>query len=347
MGLAVTSSLLCLPITCPAASPPSHDVPGTTYRVQREYVLGGPGGWDYLTVDSAAGRLYIARSDRVLVMNTLDGSIVATIADTEGVHGVALAPQLGKGFSSNGRADTVTTFDLKSLMPTGTIAVNGRNPDAIVYDPFSNRVYTFNGRSQDISVIDPIQGSTTASIPAGGKPEFAATDGRGRLYYNIETTAQIGVIDSSTAKRIAVWTLPNCEEPTGLALDVAHQRLFSTCANETLVVTDATSGRHVARVAIGNGPDAAAFDPERGLIFSSNGADGTLSVIHQDDPDHYTVLATVKTEKGARTMALDPKTHQIYLVCAQFGATPEATTGQPHPRPPVIDGTFKVLVLTD
>ena len=315
------------------------------FVIQRQFMLGGSGGWDYLTVDSTANRLFISRSDRVLVVNTRDGSLIATIPDTQGVHGIALAADLGTGFTSNGRADTVTMFDLKSLKSTGTIEVGGHNPDAILYDKATRQLYTFNGRSQDISVIDPVKHRVIATIPAGGKPEFAATDGAGRIYFNIEDKSRIGAIDSSANKIIASWPLANCEEPTGLALDIEHRRLFSVCANGVLVVTDASSGRHVAEVAIGKGPDAAAFDAGRGLIFSSNGEDGTLTVIHEDDPNHYTVVGNVVTQKSARTMALDSTSHLLYLVAAQFGAAPSPTADLPHPRPSVLDGSFKVLVI--
>lgn len=315
------------------------------YVIQKQFALGGSGGWDYLTVDSQANRLFISRSDRVLVVNTSNGSLLATIPDTQGVHGIALAPTLGKGFTSNGRADSVTVFNLKTLKSTATIDVGGHNPDAILFDNASQHLYTFNGRSQDISVIDPLKAAVIAKIPAGGKPEFAATDDAGRIFFNIEDKAQIGAIDSSTDKAVASWPLQNCEEPTGLAFDVDHKRLFSVCGNGVLVVTDASSGRHVADVPIGKGPDAAAFDAKRGLLFSSNGQDGTLTVIHEDDPDHYTVIANVVTQKSARTMALDAKTHRIYLVAAQFGATLAPTADQPHPRPNVLEGSFKVLIV--
>jgi YVTN family beta-propeller protein len=317
------------------------------YQVQNQYVLGGSGGWDYLTVDSAAKRLFISRSDRVLVVSTQDGGPVATIPDTQGVHGIALAPAIGKGFTSNGRADTVTVFDLKSLKTTATIDVGGHNPDAILYDEASRQIFTFNGRSEDISVIDPVNATVVAKIPAGGKPEFAAADGAGRIFFNIEDKSQLGVIDSSTNRSIATWQLPNCEEPTGLAIDVRHERLFSVCGNGVLAVTDAKSGRHIAEVPIGKGPDAAAFDARRGLIFSSNGQDGTLTVIHEDDADHFAVIATLVTQKSARTMALDTQTHRVYLVAAQFGPAPAPTPDQPHPRPSVLDGSFKVLVVGD
>jgi YVTN family beta-propeller protein len=339
--------LLALACLAHPASDAASAERGRRYSLQQQFALGGAGGWDYLTIDSAANRLFIARSDRVLVMNTLDGSLIATIPDTQGVHGIALAPDLGEGFTSNGRADTVTVFDLKSLAPIGTIAVDGHNPDAILYDQSSKHVYTFNGRSQDISVIDPVKGAVIAHIAAGGKPEFAASDGAGHIFFNIEDTSQLGEIDTLTAQRMATWPLQHCQAPTGLALDIAHKRLFSVCANAVLVVTDAVSGRHIAEVAIGRGPDAAAFDAARGLVFSSNGEDGTLTVIHEDDMDHYSVVASVTTVKSARTMTVDAKSHRVYLVAAEFGATPAASADQPHPRPAVLGGSFKVLVVGD
>jgi DNA-binding beta-propeller fold protein YncE len=317
----------------------------STVGIRQQYLLGGPGGWDYLTVDPDAKRLFIARADRVLVVGTTDGALLATIPHTEGVHGVALAPDLGKGFVSDGRADTVTVFDLKSLATVGTFAVSGHNPDAILYDAHSRHLFTFNGRSHDITMLDPLTGATLATAAAGGKPEFAQADGKGHAFYNIEDTAQLSELDTATGQRIATWSLPGCEEPTGLAIDAAHQRLFSTCGNGALLVTDAATGRHVATVPIGQGPDAAAFDPQRGLVFSSNGQDGTLSVIHEDDADHYSVVATVPTQKSARTLALDPATHRIYTVAADFDAAPAATAAEPHPRPQVRDGSFRVLVL--
>ncbi|HEX9140332.1 MAG TPA: YncE family protein [Steroidobacteraceae bacterium] len=313
--------------------------------MKQTYVLGGPGGWDLLTVDTAKNRLFISRGDRVLVISTLDGSLLGTIPDTAGVHGIALAPDLGKGFISNGRADTVTVFDLATLATLATLPVPGHNPDAILYDKLSRRVFTFNGRSQDICIIDAVSGSVIATIAAGGKPEIAQADGAGHVFFNIEDTAQLSEIDARSAKRIATWSLPDCEEPTGLAFDVKHARLFSTCGNRTLAVTDAKNGRHVASVAIGEGPDGAAFDDARGLLFSSNGQDGTLTVIHEDGPNRYSVLATVPTQKSARTLALDATTHLIYSVAAEFGPAPAPTPDQPHPRPAVLEGTFKVLVI--
>ncbi len=328
-----------------AAGDPTAAAAGDRYAIERQFPLGGPGGWDYLTADPEAQRLFISRADRVLVMSTRDGSVLATIPDTQGVHGIALSADLGMGFTSNGRADTVTVFDLETLKFLKTIPTAGHNPDAIVYDKASRHVFTFNGRSRNISVIDPLKGTVVATLPADGKPEFAAADGRGRIFFNIEDTSQIGEIDSLKSKRLATWPLPNCEQPTGLALDAAHHRLFSVCANGVGVVTDARSGRHVAEIPIGRGPDAAAYDAGRALLFSSNGQDGTLTVIRQEDPDHYSVIANLRTQKSARTMALDSKTHRAYLVAAEFGPPPAPSPEQPHPRPAVIEGSFKVLVV--
>jgi YVTN family beta-propeller protein len=336
---------ICAMADVAAQAPADASAGSRPLAILQTFALGGPGGWDYLNVDSTAHRLFVARADRVLVMSTLDGSLVKTIRDTQGVHGIALAPDLGKGFTSNGRANTVTVFDLLTLETNNVIALAGRNPDAILYDKASKRVYTFNGASQDISAIDPVQGKVVATIAAGGKPEFAVTDDNGRIFVNIEDTAQILAIDSLTARAIATWKLPNCEEPTGLALDRAHRRLFSVCRNAVLAVTDADTGKPVAMLPIGNGPDAAAFDADRGLLFSSNGQDGTLTVIHQDDADHYSVLANVPTQKSARTMALDASSHRVYLVAADFAPTPLPREGQPHPRPAMVEGSFRVLVL--
>jgi YVTN family beta-propeller protein len=341
----VVAALMLLSCVDAARSAPAAKPTARPFVVQDQFVLGGSGGWDYLTIDSAAKRLFVTRSDRVLVINTSDGSLAATIPDTQGVHGIALAPQLGMGFTSNGRSNTVTVFDLKSLKPYHVIAVNGQNPDAILYDSASGHVYTFNGRSQDISVIDPAQAKVIELLPAGGKPEFAVANGSGRIFFNIEDVSQLGVIDSTTSKVIAKWPLPNCQEPTGLATDNARRRLFSVCANGVLVVTDADSGRPVAEVPIGKGPDAAAFDADRRLVFSSNGQDGTLTAIREDDADHFSVIATVVTQKSARTMALDPRTHRIYLAAAQFAAAPAPSADQPHPRPAVVEGSFRVLVV--
>ncbi|MDR3389788.1 MAG: YncE family protein [Rudaea sp.] len=315
------------------------------YQVAKHFDVGEPGGWDYLTADADHHRLFISRSDRVMVIDTEDGKALGTIADTQGVHAIVLVPALGHGYTSNGRANTITEFDLATLKIVRTFPAGGQNPDALLFDAHSKHLFAFDGRSKEVTVIDPVSARLIARIPAGGKPEFAASDGHGRVFVNIEDTSELKSIDSDTNKVVATWKLTDCEEPSGLALDSAHQRLFSVCQNGRMAVTDARTGKHVASVAIGRGPDAAAFDAGRGLVFSSNGQDGTLTVIHEDSADNYRVLASVDTQKSARTMALNPANHNVYLVAAEFGPVPAPTAEQPHPRPAVVDGSFRVLVV--
>jgi YVTN family beta-propeller protein len=314
-----------------------------SYDVAQRFKLGELGGWDLLSVDTDGHRLFISRSDRVMVVDTRDGKLVGTIADTQGVHGIALVPSLGRGFTSNGRANTLTEFDLATLKTVRTLPAGGENPDVIMYDERSRHLFAFNGRSHDASVIDPASGKVVAVIALGGKPEFAVSDGSDQLFVNIEDTAQVKRIDTKTNKVTATWKLADCEEPSGLALDVKHQRLFSTCQNGKMAVTDAHDGKHVASVPIGQGPDGAGFDPEYGLAFSSNGQDGTLTVVHEDSANSYRVLANLATQKSARTLALDPGSHHIYTVAAEFGPAPAATAEQAHPRQPVLEGSFSVL----
>ncbi len=333
-----------------AAAIPAHAAPpaagaAPAYSVVKQYDVGGPGGWDYLLADPESGHLFVSRFDRALVVNMADGSLAATIPGTDGIHGFALAHDLGRGYTSNGRADSLTVFDLATLKPMGTIAVGGHNPDAVLYDKASKHLFVFNGRSKDVSVIDPKTEKVVATIPVGGKPEFAVSDDKGHVYFNIEDTSELAQIDSLKSKLASKWKLQDCEDPSGLAFDEAHHRLFSVCQNERMVVTDSASGKFVANVTIGKGPDAAAYDAQRGLVFSSNGEDGTLTVVKQVDADRYTVAANVPTQRSARTLALDPDSHLVYLVAAKFGPKPEPTKEQPHPRAPVLDGSFKVLVV--
>ena len=333
LALVVASQSLCA-----AASAPG-------YAVVKRYAIGGPGGWDYLVADPQSGHLFISRSDRALVVNMADGSLAATIADTAGIHGFAIVHELGRGYTSNGRTDNLSVFDLATLKPTGTIAVSGHNPDAILYDKASKHLFTFNGRSKDVSVVDPQTEKVVATIPVGGKPEFAVTDDVGHIFVNIEDTSELVQIDSHRAAVVARWKLKDCEEPTGLAFDAAHHRLFSVCQNERMVVTDSTSGKFVANVPIGKGPDGAVYDAPRGLVFSSNGEDGTLTVVKQVDADHYTVAANVPTLRSARTLTLDPESHLVYLVGAKFSLKPGLTKEQPRPRAPAVEGSFEVLVV--
>jgi len=313
------------------------------YHQVKKFALGGEGGWDYLTVDSATRRLYISRATRVMVVDEDSGAVVGEIADTQGVHGIALAPELGRGFTSNGRAATATIFDLKTLQTLGQVKT-GTNPDAIVYDPASKRVFTFNGASKDATAIDAASGNVAATVPLGGKPEFAVADGKGHIYVNIEDKNEVVALDSGKAQVLNHWPLAPCEEPTGLAMDIKHRRLFAGCGgNKLMVVVDADSGRVITTLPIGAGVDATAFDPETGLAFSSNG-EGTLTVIREESPDKFSLVENVATQRGARTMALDAKTHNVYLVTAEFGPRPAPTPENPRPRPPMLPNSFVVLV---
>ena len=315
------------------------------FAVKEHWRLGGPGGWDVLAADTTAKRLYVTRGDRVVVVDTESGKDVGEVPHTDGVHAVALAHEFGQGYTSNGKANSVTVFDLKSLKTVQEIRIDGQNPDLILYDEPTRQVFVFNGRSANASVIDAKSGTVAGTIPLGGKPEFAVSDGHGRVFVNIEDKNELVAIDSKTRKVDTRWPLTACDEPTGLAIDPVHHRLFSACGNEHMAVTDSTNGHQVASVPIGKGPDGAAFDPQLGLAFSSNGQDGTLTVVHEDDPDHFSVVQTLATQKSARTLALDAKTHRIYLAAAEFGAAPAATNEQPRPRPPMVPDSFVILVV--
>jgi DNA-binding beta-propeller fold protein YncE len=314
------------------------------YHVARRVRLGGTDGWDYLVADTGATRLYVTHGTHVMVVDTRTDSVVGDVANTPGAHGVALVPELGRGYVSNGRDSSVTVFDLRTLAQLARLRVPGRNPDAITYDSASRRVFTFNGGSADATAFDAPTGGVAGTIPLGGKPEFAVTDGRGTLYVNIEDRGEIAAVDTRALTVRARWPIAPCEEPSGLAIDRAHRRLFAVCANGRMAVVDADAGRVVASVPIGARPDAAAFDPATQLAFSSNG-EGTLTVVHEDSPDQFRVVQTVATQRGARTMALDPATHRVYSVTADLGPAPAPTPEQPHPRPTVVPNTFTLLVV--
>jgi YVTN family beta-propeller protein len=279
------------------------------------------------------------------VVDTGSGKVIGTIPNTLGVHGIALAEDLKRGYASNGKADSVTVFDLETLQVIREVKLAAHNPDAILYEPVGKHVFTFNGKSKDVTVLDASSLAVVATFAVPDKPEFAVDGGDGRIYVNIESEAgQVAVIDSRKLSIERIFPLPGCASPSGLAIDKAHHRLFSVCDGKTMAITDAASGRQVARVPIGEGPDAAAFDAKRGLAFSSNG-DGTLTVVRQQSADAYAVQATVPTQRGARTMALDAAGGKIYLVSADFGPPPAATPEQPHPRPVPLPDSFTVLVV--
>jgi DNA-binding beta-propeller fold protein YncE len=315
----------------------------TGYHVIKELHLGGEGGWDYLTVDSAARRLYISRSTHVMVIDMDTDKVAGDIADTPGVHGIAIAPELNRGFTSNGKANTATIFDLKTLEVLGQVKT-GENPDAILYDPASKRVFTFNGRSHDTTVFAADSGKVVGSIPLGGKPEFAAADGKGKVYVNIEDTNEVVEIESGKLLLTKRYSLKPCEEPTGMGLDAERHRVYSGCHNKVMTVLDTETGKVIAAVPIGEGVDGNGYDPKTGLAFSSNG-DGTLTVVRESSPGKFEVAETVATQRGSRTMVIDPKTHNIYLAAAQFSPQPASAAGGARPRPTMIKESFAVLVV--
>jgi DNA-binding beta-propeller fold protein YncE len=308
----------------------------TGYHVTGEIKIGGEGGWDYLTADSTARRLYVSHSTHVVVVDLDTHKVVGDIPDTPGVHGIAIAPELNRGFISNGRGNNVTIFDLKTLKATGTAAA-GENPDSIRYDSVSGRVFAFNGRSKNATAIDAKSGNIVATIDLPGKPEFSIADGKGNVYVNIEDTNEIAEIEAAKATMTRKYSLSPCEGPTGLAFDAKSRRLFSACSNRLMVASDPDAGTIVAMLPIGAGSDGAAFDPGTGYAFTSNG-DGTLTIIQQIGR-MWEVVENISTERGARTIAVDEKTHSIYLPTAMTAPS------QGGGRPTYLPDTFKVLVV--
>lgn len=312
------------------------------YRVLSKIEVGGDGGWDYVTIDSDAHRLYQSHATHVVVIDLDSGKVAGDIPDTPGVHGIAVAPKLDRGFVSNGRGNNVTVFELKTLKTIGHIAT-GQNPDAIAYDPHSKKVFTFNGRSKDSTVIDAASSEVKGTIPLGGKPEFAVVDGKGKLWVNIEDTHELAEIDTAKAVVTKKYSLEGCEDPSGLAFDPARVRLFSVCANKVMVISDPKAGKVIATVPIGQGSDGAGYDAGRKLAFSSNG-EGSITVVGESGGS-YSVVQTVQTQRGSKTMGVDSKTHKLYLGGAQYGPAPAATADQPRPRAPMMPGSFVMLVV--
>jgi DNA-binding beta-propeller fold protein YncE len=313
--------------------------------LENRWLLAGADGWDYLTLDSSGERLFMARATRVEVIDTRSGKLIGTIPNTSGVHGVALAEDLKRGYTSNGQANSVTMFNLDTLETIREASIPGKNPDAILYDRGTKRIFTFNGRSHDVTVLDADSLAVLATFAVPGKPEFAVSDGDGHVFDNIESEpGQMIVIDTNRLAIKATWTLPGCANPTGLAIDTAHHRLFSVCDDKVMAITDAITGKEVARVRIGEGPDAAAYDAGRGLVYSSND-DGTLTVVRQESPDRYTVVESRSTRPGARTMALDVASGKVYVVGAELGAAPAPTPEHPHPRRVPLPDSVQVIVV--
>ena len=304
----------------------SAEPSASTYKLTQQHALGGTGGWDYVTLDASAHRLFIARDDRVMVVDATSGKLVQEIPGMKHVHGVALVPDLHRAYASNGHGNDISVIDLNTLKVLSHIPVSGKDPDAIVYEPATQHVLAMNGDSNNISIIDPAQGKELATIALDGNPEFATSDGQGNVYVNIEDKGELVHIDIKAGKVLHTWSLAPCEGPTGLALDAANKRLFSVCANGWMIVTDANDGHQVAKIPVGKQPDAAAYDAQRHEIFSSS-REGVLNVIRQDSADQYTKLADVPTMKSARTMALDPASPTIYLVGAKVAEKGKPVSG--------------------
>ena len=318
------------------AVPPAPGASG--YKIIKTIPVSGEGGWDYVTVDSDARRVYVSHATHVVVLDADTYAVLGDIPDTQGVHGIALAPDLGRGFVSNGRANNVTVFDLKTLKTISTVSA-GTNPDAIVYDPGTKRVFTLNGRSKDATAINAADGAVLGTLALGGKPEFAVADGKGSIYVNIEDTSELVQFDAQKLTVTHRWPQKPCQEASGLAIDVKNRRLFAGCDNKMMAVMDADSGKVLATPAIGEGVDASAYDPALQLAFASNG-EGTLTVVHQDSPDKYSIVENVPTKRSARTMGLDLKTHNIFLPAADFDPpAPGERRGKMKP------GSFVLLVV--
>jgi hypothetical protein len=335
-GLAALAAILfCAAVFSNAAPKPG----ATGYHVVKTVPVPGDEGWDYVYVDSDARRVYISHGSHTVVMNADTYAIEGDIPDTQGVHGIAVASDLGRGFTSNGRANTVTIFDLKTLKTIGT-AKTDANPDAILYDPSSRRVFTFNGRGKNSTAINAADGSVVGTIPLGGKPEFSAADGKGSVWVNNEDTSDLIHLDPQNLKVLHTWPLAPCKSPSGLAIDQKSRRLMAVCDDKVSSIVDADSGKVVANPAICEGPDAAAFDPSSNYFFASCG-DGNLTVIHEDSADKYSVVDTVPTKKSARTMGLDLKTHKIFLPSAEFDPpAPGERRGKMKP------GSFAIVVVS-
>jgi len=313
------------------------------FKVLSKIKIGGTGGWDYVAVDPSANRVYASHGTLVEVVDTNAGKVVGQITQLHGVHGVALAPEFGKGFITNGQSNSVTIFDLKTLAKVGE-PQTGMNPDDICYEPKTKHIFTFNGRSGDSTAIDPKTNEIVKTFPVGEKPEACAVDGTGKIYLNLEDSSEIVEIDATKPAVTRHAPLSPCEGPTGLAIDAKEKKLFSVCDNKMMAVIDIPTLKVVATPPIGSGPDGAGFDPGLGLAFSSNGGDGTLSIVKQVN-GKYDTVDTVSTERGARTMALDDKNHRIYLLAAEFGRPAEGAPSGKKGRPPILPDSFHVLVV--
>lgn len=313
------------------------------YHQVKKIAIPGDGFWDYLTTDPGTARIFVSHGTEVDVVDGKKGQVTGKITGLKLVHGIALAPEFHHGFISDGGANTVVVFDMATLAKVGEVAA-GMNPDGIIYDPASKRVFAFNGRSGSATAVDAEKGTLAGTVTLEGKPEFPAPDGKGHVYVNIENKSEVMDIDAKALMVVHKWPLAPCEEPSGMAMDTKTRRLFSGCDNKMMAVMDADTGKVVTTVPIGDGVDATWFDPGTKYVLNSCGQDGVLTVIHEDSPDKYTVVQNVPTAKGARTMALDPKTHTVYLALAEVQMLPPAEgDAKGRPRRKVVPGTFGLL----
>jgi len=321
-------------------------LPESGYHLLKKYELGAPPGgkeyWDYITLDASTRHLYISHNTEVKVVDADSGAIVGSIPDLKRVHGIALVPDLGRGFISDGGADEAVVFDLKNLKVTGHIKT-GANPDCILYEPVSKHIFTMNGKSNDASVIDPATATVVATIPMGGRPEYAVADGKGMIYDNIEDKDEVVALDSRTNTVKARWPIAPSGGATAMEMDVHHRRLFIGGRNKVLAIMDADSGKVLQTFPIGDGVDTNIYEPETGLLFTAT-REGTLHIFHEDTPDRFSVVETVKTEFGARNMAFDPKTHRLFIDTSDFAPAAAPTAEQPKPQPTPVSGTFRLLV---
>jgi len=313
------------------------------YHVADHWKIGGQGGWDYLLSEDRAHRLYLTHNSRVEVVDSITGKPVGAVTGLKSTHGVALNTDGKTGYISDGAGNAIVVFNRADLSVQATVAA-GTNPDGITFEPATKTVWAFNGRSNNISVLDSASNTIVATVPLPGKPEFPQADGQGSVFVNIEDKNEIVKLDAASRKATATWPLPGCESPSGMAMDRDKHRIFSVCDGGKMAIVDDQSGKVLGLASIGDSPDAAGFDPKHGLAFSSNGGDGTLTIVDAEKPG-FPVLQTVKTETGARTMTLDASTGRIYLVTAQFGAAPAATDAMPHPRRSVVPDSFEIIVV--
>ena len=342
MRILLFAAALALPGAALAQTAPAPAPAPAPYHLLSTLVIGGTGGWDYLSVDPAGERLYLSHGTQVEVVDLKTRQVVGTILNTPGVHGIEVAPRAGRGYITCGRTNQCVVFDLKTLQPLGAPIATGPKPDALLCDAYSGRVFLFSNDGGRSTVLDAATGRVVGTAALGGNLEAPATDGRGHIFVNVEDKNEVIEFDAKTLAVRRRTSLAPGEEPTGLAYDPQASRLFSACHNEKLVVTDSRTGQQVAVLPIGKGVDGAAFDPGTGNIITSNGA-GTFTVIHQDSPTQYRVVATVPTQRGARTIAIDPRTHHLFTCTADYGPTPPATPDNPRPRPSIVPGTFRVL----